>query len=169
MDRRNALKAGLSSLAVAGVTSHLGRGQEQAESATPATNKRQPEIIDHALLSASRSAGSYMFREELTTEIESKHQTLIITSARDVYGKPTSQRVKSSSVSFFRVDAAYDDFTVQGGWYWKCGEQRGKLKFEYSPENLMTKFSESAGPLVMVVRRIDGSVQWYLLDYDLRC
>ena len=54
-------------------------------------------------------------------------------------------------------DAGVDEFTRQGGWYWKCGKVEGKSQFK------------QPGALILAVRQQDGAVEWYSLHLDVRC
>jgi hypothetical protein len=101
-----------------------------------------------------------MFGEQATskTDPSAPHSfDLIITSARGPKGERTSVRVRPGTMRIFRADAGVDEFTKQGGWYWKCGEVNGQSQFK------------QPGALILVVRQRDGTVQWYSLVFDLRC
>jgi hypothetical protein len=65
--------------------------------------------------------------------------------------------VPRGSMRIFVADAGHDEFTRQGGMYWKCGKTQGKFQFK------------QIGAPVMVVRDKDGTVHCYSLVLDLRC
>jgi hypothetical protein len=81
---------------------------------------------------------------------------LIITSARDPQGRSTPVHVPSWSMRVIRADADVDEFTKQGGLYWRFRDKQGKLKLK------------SPGEIVMVVRE-DNTVRCYLMTPDARC
>ena len=116
--------------------------------------------VDGALDNALKNPHVYMFGERVTSKTDptAPHGfDLVITSARDVDGKPEQVMVRPGTMRIFRADAAVDEFTKKGGWYWKCGKVEGKSQFK------------EPGALIMVVRQQDGAVEWYSLVIDVRC
>jgi hypothetical protein len=96
--------------------------------------------------------------EQVTSRLDGPDEghDLVITSATpDARG--TLIYVPSRSMRIFRADAGVDEFTKQGGLYWRLGNTRGKTQFK------------QPGALVMVVRDGEGTVHWYSLEFDLRC
>jgi hypothetical protein len=141
MNRRTLLTAGVGVLA-------LG---QSAEAAPPTDGE-----LDNAL----KNPHVYMFGERVTSKTDptAPHSfDLVITSARGVDGKPEQVMVRPGTMRIFRADAAVDEFTKKGGWYWKCGKVEGKSQFK------------EPGALIMVVRQQDGAVEWYSLVIDVRC
>ena len=143
MNRRMLLAAGMSVLA--GGTARSGDARAAA---------------DAELESALRNPQGYMFVEKATskTDPSAPHSfEMVVTSARGVDGKPQKVSVRPGTMRVFRADAGVDEFTRQGGWYWKCGKVEGKSQFK------------QAGALILVVRQQDGAVEWYSLQLDFRC
>ena len=69
----------------------------------------------------------------------------------------TQVRVPSGAMRIFRADTNQDEFTRQGGIYWRFHEQKGRIQFN------------QPGALVMIVRDRDDTVRCYSLVHDLRC
>ncbi|MGC1276044.1 MAG: hypothetical protein WBC44_20260 [Planctomycetaceae bacterium] len=135
-------------------------------SATPADNQVWERPNDPTLEQALKGDAPLMFGEHVTSKTGSGAD-LVITSARSVQGKPIKVRMRSGTTTIFRADAAPDDFTKQGGWYWRCGDAEGKAQFEKSSG--LSNAPAGAGALIRVVYQHDGTVHWYSLQYDLRC
>ena len=133
----------------------------------PADSQPSVEPLDQMLETALNSPHSFMFTEKMTSKVD-PHAELVITSARGVHGTPEKLFIRSRTMRVFRADAALDDFTRQGGWYWRCGDAEGKSQFESLSESWIVP-SDGAGPLIMVVREDDGTVHWYALTIDFRC
>jgi hypothetical protein len=109
---------------------------------------------------AIQNPHSFMFSEQTTskTNPQAPHSfALVITSARGLNGEAMTVSVRPGTMRIFRADTRVDEFTKQGGWYWECGEAKGKLQFK------------EPGALILVVRQHDGTVQWYSLVRDFRC
>jgi hypothetical protein len=123
----------------------------------PADPPPAEQCVDPLLDAAHRHPETFMFGETVITTKTDPRFDLVVTTAREERGKPTSVAVRTGKVRIFRADADRDDFTRQGGWYWKCGETEGRAKFK------------EAGALIMVVRQHDGTVHWYTLHPDYRC
>lgn len=114
--------------------------------------------VDKPLELALQSPSAFMFAEQVTSRLDGPGEghDLVITSATpDARG--TLIYVRSRSMRIFRADAGVDEFTKQGGLYWRFGNTRGKTQFK------------QPGALVMVVRDGEGTVHWYSLAFDLRC
>lgn len=135
----------------------LGLGILTAALVSAIAENPQPKPADQELRSARLDPQMYLFTEQHTTKVDSPHQELMITNAVEEDGKPTVVSMKSNCLRIFRVNAAVDDFTKQGGIYWRSGQTTGKLKLK------------TPGALVMVVRDGAGNVHWYSLMLDLRC
>lgn len=153
VNRRDAVKLA-AGLAVGAVG--LAPRDARADQAQPVAAKAS---VDPMLESAQSNSQIFMFREQVTFRIEGdgRSRTLAFTSARDTQGKATHIHVPSAAMRIFRADAGLDEFTRQGGIYWKFRETEGKIQFK------------QPGALVMVVRDHDDTVRCYALDYDLRC
>lgn len=122
--------------------------------------KAEPPPVDHMLENALKNPYLFFFGEQATSKTDPnapRSFDLVITSARNVKGEREEVTVRPGTIRIFRADAGVDEFTKQGGWYWKCGGVRGKSQFK------------APGALVMVVRLSDGTVQWYSLHLDIRC
>lgn len=137
-----------------------------ASTISPAESQPLSPPADKMLKFALTSPQSFMFVEQLTMKLDSK-ATLWVTSAKDDQRKPHEVRIPTASMRIFRADGDLDDFTKQGGWYWRCGDSEGKSQFESSFKGDFAGKGE--GPLIMVVRQRDGTVNWYLLRTDRRC
>jgi RNA polymerase sigma factor (sigma-70 family) len=119
-----------------------------------------PKVGDVRLRSARSNPSIYMFAEQATSKIDPdapRSFNLVITSARNEDGRPEDVVVRPGTMRVFRADAGVDEFTRQGGWYWRCGAVEGKSQFK------------APGALIMVVRLHDGTIQWYSLVPDFRC
>lgn len=134
----------------------------------PADSQPPSQPTDQMLELALKSPHAFMFCEQLTSKIDSKAD-LIVTSARDVQGRQSNVYIRTGTMRIFRADAARDDFTKQGGWYWRCGDFHGKSQFNRKSESKLTPPPAGAGALIMVVRQRDGTVHWYSLTADFRC
>lgn len=138
-----------------------------AESVKPAEATRvekpaakPPEPADPELADALRNPQMFFFGEQATskTDPNAPHSfDLVITSARNVKGERENVTIRPGTIAIFRADAGVDEFTKQGGWYWRCGKVEGKSQFK------------QPGALILVVRQLDGAIQWYSLHYDIRC
>ena len=120
---------------------------------------RDPNAKDEALASAIRHPHNYMFREQVDVKLEGdKHsRELVITSARNEDQKSVKEFIRSGTMRIFRADPDVDDFTKQGGLYWRFNGKEGKVQFK------------QPGAIVMVVRDHDDHVRFYSLQPDLRC
>jgi hypothetical protein len=120
---------------------------------------------DPMLERALEGKASLMFVEHVTSKTDGGD--LVITSARDVDGKPQTIRMRSGYTRIFRADASRDEFTREGGWYWRSGDVEGRAKGERGGG--LVNLPEGMGPLIRVVYQNDDTVHWYLLGYDFRC
>jgi hypothetical protein len=150
VSRRDAVKlaAGLA-VGAGGLAAQGARGQEPKKVA-------DPPPADTLLAHALKNPHGLMFGEEVVSKSDTGFD-LVVSTARDVQGKPDTLNIRSGTMRVFRADAGVDEFTKRGGVYWKCGETEGKLQFK------------TLGALVMVVREKDGTVRWYSLHKDFRC
>lgn len=114
---------------------------------------------DEALASAVKNLPMYMFSEEVVIQLEGDRYSrdLVITSARDEEGRSVSVHVRSASLRVFRADDDQDEFTRQGGLYWKFHGKQGKVQFK------------RPGALVMVLRDHLDNARFYTLTPDYRC
>lgn len=138
-----------------------------AAPATPAPAEPADRMLDRAI--RTDGLGGLMFGAHAVSRIH-PHTGLVITSARDAEGRQTKLFVKSGTVRVFRADASLDDFTRNGGWYWRSGDADGKTAFEPRPtDDGLSDTPPKAGPLVLVIYHPDGTIDWYSLHYDMRC
>jgi len=108
---------------------------------------------------------AYMLSEPvlIALDVDGYSRDLIVTSARDPDGKQMSVYVPSRSVRVFLADPSVDDFTRQGGIYWKFHDKPGQTQLKLYPS-----LQSPDGLLVMLVRDSDV-VRCYTLNVDLRC
>ncbi|QDU36187.1 hypothetical protein Mal4_04710 [Maioricimonas rarisocia] len=157
---RRALLATLGGAALATAVSpdHLpGETEPQGDGAA---DNALEDVRQHGL-------GGYMFLDHATSIVDAR-QDLFVTSARVPQGEAMPFRIRPATMEVFRADATVDDFTREGGWYWKCGDAEGKSRFRNGKTPLLTSHA-GGGPLVMAVYQPDGVVHWYSLQMDLRC
>ncbi|HEY4311343.1 MAG TPA: hypothetical protein VGN12_17980 [Pirellulales bacterium] len=90
---------------------------------------------------------------------------LVITSALDEEGNRTIVGARSHCVRIFRADPTVDEFTSQGGVYWRFHESAGKVKLKTLRgwDHLLP-----SGSIVMLVRD-DEVVRLYTMWPDFRC
>jgi len=158
LSRREAVKLA-AGLAVGGGALAVGivHGETAKETSDP-----QP-VADPELEDAIQNPQSFMFREQVTFRLkgDGHSRALYITSARDPRERQdrnnTQVRVPSGAMRIFRADTNQDEFTRQGGIYWRFHEQKGRIQFN------------QPGALVMIVRDRDDTVRCYSLVHDLRC
>jgi hypothetical protein len=126
-------------------------------SATPqAELKSSKGNLDSMLELAQNSPSTFMFGEQLTTKIDG-YSELTISGTLSETGEAGFARLKPGKMKILRLDASKDDFTKQGGFYWRSGKTEGKAQFK------------NRGAIVMVVYQMDGTVHWYSMILDLRC
>jgi hypothetical protein len=120
---------------------------------------RAQEPKDAPLANAIRSPQSFILSdaEVFRLEGDGRSRDLIITSAINEEGKRLHVHVPSGSIRIFRADADVDEFTGQGGLYWRFQDKPGK-----------TKLSRS-GEIMMVMREGYDTVRCYVMTIDLRC
>jgi hypothetical protein len=114
--------------------------------------------VDKPLELALQSPSAFMFAEQVTSSLDGPgdgHDLVITSATPDARG--TVIYLPSRSMRIFRADAGVDEFTKQGGLYWRFGNTIGKTQFKHP------------GALVMVVRDGEGTVHWYSLEFDMRC
>lgn len=156
VSRRDAVKlaAGLA-VGTSGVLASVALGQEARK---PVDRQPPKPPADRELELALKSPDAFMFAEHVTAKIDvtGPSRALVITSAAaDARG--TLASVPSRSMRIFRADAGVDEFTKQGGLYWRHGDHKGKTQFK------------KPGALVLVLRDEGGTVHWYSLMGDERC
>lgn len=159
VSRRDAMKLA-AALAVGASAAVAGEALCQEAAPTPEAT------ADPQLEAALKNAGGFMFAEQVTfqTKTDGRHFNLYFTSARPSRHNTAPVDVRLGSMRIFRADADRDDFTKQGGLYWRCGDTEGKVQFK-KPNSWYGKL----GRLVLVVRDMDGTVHCYSLVPDLRC
>ena len=123
--------------------------------------------VDWMLEQALVHPQSFMLVDHVTSRADS-NADLVITSARGPNGESAKAYVRPGSMRVFRADTERDEFARQGGWHWRCGEVEGRTRFETRPAPLIDP-PTGAGPLVLVVRQLDGTIHWYALAIDFRC
>lgn len=174
MHRRQAVMAAFGCMAIAGATINTAEGEEAIAKAAESGNGVGPKgplsshPTDQMLELALKSPQALQFCEELTTKLDSKAD-LVVTSSRDAQGRQSYVYVRTGTMRVFRADAVQDDFTKQGGWHWRCGDIKGKSQFKSPMGESIIPPPEGAGPLVMVIRQLDGTAHWYSLTADFRC
>jgi hypothetical protein len=123
--------------------------------AEPPTDGQQ--TVDQMLKQAQdHGPGAFMFQEQTTSQCDAKRD-LIITSAQGVQQKPEPLTVRPGTMRVFRANSSLDEFTQQGGWYWRCSNVEGRSQFK------------QPGALILVVYQLDGTIHWYSLAIDFRC
>lgn len=152
-NRRNALKLTAGAV-LATVVANDNRAAAQ-----------EPKVpVDNMLVSAKSSPLKFMLSDPVVFKIEggSAGRVLVITSALDEHGKPAPVYLRSSQMEVFRADAGVDEFTKDGGLYWRFGDKSGKVqlpKSHYLP----------LGAIVLVVRENGDTARCYVMDIDYRC
>ena len=116
-------------------------------------------VTDPELAAAIREPQAFMFQEQVTFQLdaEDRWRELFVISARGPQGSLEKVRCPSSAIRIFRADAGQDDFTRQGGIYWRCHKTEGTIQFK------------KPGAIVMIVRDQEGTVRCYSLARDFRC
>jgi len=123
--------------------------------ARPADGKAKDEALQQAI----NYPYSYMFSEQVNVKLEGDRHSrdMVITSALDANQRATKHYIRSGTMRIFRANADLDEFTKQGGLYWRFNGKDGTVQFK------------KAGAVVMVVRDHDDNVRFYTLQLDLRC
>jgi hypothetical protein len=154
MKRRDAVKH-LAGLAV------LGTGSVIVVPATAAEGEQQQKKVpqDPILKTAVASPQAFMLSEPVSFTIEGdgRSRDLIVISSLNEDGKQIPVRVPSGTMRVFRADASVDDFTKQGGVYWKFYNTSGKVQLS-TPD-----------AIVMILREGNDTVHCYEMTVDLRC
>jgi hypothetical protein len=153
LKRRDAVKqmAGLAILGTGGVLARSAAAQEGSQ------QRKAPQ--DPILKTAVASPQAFMLSEPVsfTVEGDGRSRDLIVTSSVNEDGKQIPVRVPSGTMRVFRADASVDDFTQQGGVYWKFYNTSGKVQLS------------TPGAIVMIVREGNDTVRCYEMTIDLRC
>lgn len=168
MSRRDVVKFA-AALAVGAGTATVNSASAQPLS-KPADVTEAGERADDLLERAKQSPESFMLSEPeiIALDTDARSRELVITSAINEKGDQVNVRVRSRSVRIFRADPTVDEFTSQGGIYWRFREKSGKAKLkESSGAELFNQLSRF-GPIVMVVRD-NETVRVYTMTPDLRC
>lgn len=118
-----------------------------------------PKATDEALLNAIRYPLSYMFTEQIELKLEGDRSSreVVITSALNERRQKTKHYIRPGTMRVFRADPYVDDFTREGGLYWRYNRKDGQVKFK------------KPGQVVLVVRDNEQNVRFYTLMLDLRC
>ncbi len=149
VSRRDAVK-----LAAALAVGAIAASEASGEVPRKATATKTP---DPKLKLAFEDPEAFMFPEMVTfkTDHHTEHLEFgpvkVARSGYDVVLVPTG------AMRIFGTDLAHDEFTKQGGVYWRCGKTNGKFQFK------------TAATFVMVVRDLDGTTRCYSMAFDLRC
>jgi hypothetical protein len=148
--------AGLAVVGAAGVATSPAVGQEPKQPADPSP---AAQAKDTHLASAIKNPQLFMLGEPVTFRLEGDGhgRDLVVTSALDAEGKKISVHLRSGTVRVFRVDASVDEFTKQGGLYWRFHDTQGKAKLK------------TPGAVVMMVREGYSTVRCYEMMFDFRC
>ena len=95
-----------------------------ATGTAPAQEPKPPAkpVADPELQHARGIPLGYMFVEQATSKTDAADFDLVITSARGPDGAAELVRVRTASMAVFRAVVGKDEFTQQGGWYWRCGK-----------------------------------------------
>lgn len=148
--------------AVAGIVSTLSL--PGLSTAVSEEIQAQPPKITDEILHKFKS-GSVGIRLSKPTvfklDEDDRSRDLIFSNVLDEYGRTVNSFQKQGTVRIFRP--APDDFRKDPVLNWKYNRQAGHIKLE-DVLDVMTN-----GPIVMVIREIDGTVRCYTLTYDLRC
>ncbi|EDL60345.1 hypothetical protein [Gimesia maris] len=176
LSRRDAVKmvAGLGIVATgAGVIATRGSDSEAAAKPNQASNHppapdQQPEAdanqIDKELKRAIENPFQYYFLEKLSFQAPKTNRAVFFTSA---YGNPEresreerksrEERLSPSTMRVFRAITDQDDFTRQGGVYWKSEGTTGQIQFEHP------------GGLFLALFGPEGMVHCYSLFHLFKC
>jgi hypothetical protein len=150
LSRRDLVRvaAGLAVLA----TGNLAVGQDAKEPAAA-------DAKDALLALAVRNPHAFALGEPVTFRIEGDglSRDLVVTSALDERGGSVAVHLRSGTVRVFRADAGVDDFTKQGGLYWRFHDTKGNAKLK------------TPGAIVMMVREGYHTVRCYEMEPDYRC
>lgn len=163
MNRRDIVKFA-AALAVGAATADSVLGQQ----ASSAAGAGRVEVDVLALAKSSPERFMLSEPEILTLDSDGHSRDLVITSARDENGNPTSVIVRSRSIRIFRADSTVDEFTSQGGVYWRFRDQPGKTKLKQTPSSNLFQSPSNPGLIVMVVRE-EEAVRMFTMTFDLRC
>jgi len=155
--RRDVLMAAASLAAGSGMATSRGAAGQESEQPTDAELARQ--LVDEALASANSNPQAYMLIGPETFQIvgDGHSRDLIITSALDRTGKPTSVHIPSGAMRIFRANMEVDEFTRQGGLHWRFHNTEGKVTLK------------SPGEIVMIVREGYDTVRCFIMKPDFRC
>jgi hypothetical protein len=167
LTRRDAVRLAAAVAAGAGL-GNVGSALSQ-QTTKPADAAAATQPADAALARAKQSPEGYMLSEPqvLTLDTDSVSYDLIITSARDETGNRVDVYVPSRSLRIFRADQNQDEFTRQGGLYWRFRDKPGKVMLKLLSPDMLTQLVPP-GQLVMVVRE-DETVRLYTMFFDMRC
>ena len=164
VSRRDVIKfAAVLAVGAGAVTADAALGQQASK---PTETADAGIGRDNLLAQAKQSPESFMLSEPeiLVLNTDGHGRDLVITSARDEEGNRIEVGVRSRSVRIFRADPAVDEFTSEGGVYWRFRDKPGKVKLK-KVSGLAPLHS---GPIVMVVRD-EETVRLYTMTLDFRC
>jgi hypothetical protein len=114
---------------------------------------------DGLLAGAINSPQGFMLSDAETFRLlgDVRAYDLLITSALNREGVRELVRVRPGSMRIFRADAGVDEFTKEGGLYWRIHDTEGRVKLK------------TPGAVVMVVREGSDTVRCYIMTPDFRC
>ncbi|HEY1603392.1 MAG TPA: twin-arginine translocation signal domain-containing protein [Pirellulales bacterium] len=164
VSRRDAIKfAAVLAVGAGATTADLALGQ-QADKPTETADVNTTR--DAFLAQAKQYPESLMLGEPviLMLNTDKYSRDLLITSAVDEQGNKVEVGVRSRCVRIFRADPTVDEFTSQGGVYWRFRDFSGKVKLKTTPG----WGHAHSGAIVMVVRE-EETVRLYTMNLDLRC
>jgi hypothetical protein len=162
--RRDAIKfAAVLAVGTGATTADVALGQ-QADTPTEAADAKVKR--DEYLAQAKQYPESFMLGEPeiLVLKADGRGYDLVVTSARDEEGRPAEVGIRSRCVRIFRADPTVDEFTKQGGLYWRFRDIPGKVMLKDNSGFDHLRF----GLIVMAVRD-EQEIRLYTMTIDLRC
>lgn len=123
------------------------------------SGKETPDILERA----RKYPWNYRIVEQVSIKNSTADAHFIFTSGKIPAYPSKGVRLLSGSIQLFLADTKQDEFTRQGGLYWECGKDKGKIQFKE-----LGLFQE-AGVLVLAVRDLKGTVDCYSMEIDFRC
>ena len=120
---------------------------------------------DEYLAQAKQYPESFMLSdpEILVLKLDGNGYDLVITSARDEEGNRGEVGIRSRCVRIFRADPTVDEFTSQGGVYWRFRGMSGKVMLKKPGIDRL-----NSAAIVMAVRD-EQTIRLYTMMPDLRC
>lgn len=185
MNRRDVVKraAGLAVVGAGGFAAGRAGGQEAKKDAAPPP----PEVValprprhselpvvpgDPMLERTLENPFAFMFMEEAVFSVgpDKGGYPVVFASAFHPWAIDGGVSLRVASMVVFRADAGRDDFTSQGGVYWRCDTAEGKFQYKASNEiDGVAADGTPRGALILAVRELADTVRCYRLILDLRC